>query len=742
MREFNLNRSHAALLLALPTMLLAVHQPSASAAGDELRAWGANGNGELGIGTNIGPQTCMLGEPCSSTPLPVPGLTQVSQVAAGDFHGLALTAGGTVKAWGFNGSGQLGRAAPLESTSPLEVPGLSNVVAIAAGHEFSLALLSNGTVMGWGENSFGQLGDGNTATTSTPTPVSALSGVSAIAAGGNHALALLANGTVVDWGAGTDGQLGNGQSVGSDVPVPVTSITTATGIAAGENHSLARLKTGKVMTWGENAMGQLGNSRTANSSEPVSVTGVSNAVAVAGGGYHSLALLSTGTVVAWGENSQGELGNNSTANATQPVAVNGLSGVTAIAAGAFHSLAVTSSGAAFSWGFGSDGQLGTGNTETSLVPVVIPGLGAVAGIAGGHSVTYAFEPAAPVVESISPAGGPPAGGTAVTISGANLGEAKQVTFGATAAKSFTVLSPTSITAVSPAGTGTVDVTVTTNTGTTPANPIDRFTYITTPPPSVGAVTPAQGPGGGGTEVKITGTNLGEASKVSFGSAAAPAFTIQSSGSITATSPAGSGTVDVRVSTPAGVSEAVAGDHFTYEAGGAVPALTKISPDKGAAAGGTTITVKGTNLSGVTSVRFGATPASSFKVISSTKLQALAPPGPTGPAEIRLTNAAGTSEASAKGIFHYGPPSVTAVSPSRGPRSGGTPLIVTGTGFAIGTGTIFAFGKFAAVGVNCDSSTQCTMTTAAATKAATVDVRATSGGLTSARSAPSDTFTYE
>jgi len=110
--------------------------------------------------------------------------------------------------------------------------------------------------------------------------------------------------------------------------------------------------------------------------------------------------------------------------------------------------------------------------------------------------------------------------------------------------------------------------------------------------------------------------------------------------------------------------------------------------------------------------------------------------------MRLTSAAGISEPSAKGIYHYGGPTVTAVSPAKGPRSGGTTVTITGTGFAIGSSTVFAFGKFAALAVNCTVSTQCTMNTAAANKAGTVDVRATSGGLTSTRQVPADSFIYE
>ena len=77
---------------------------------------------------------------------------------------------------------------------------------------------------------------------------------------------------------------------------------------------------------------------------------------------------------------------------------------------------------------------------------------------------------------MSPGKGPEAGGTSVTITGSNLDEATAVTFGSTAATSFKMESGTSIVAVAPAGTGTVDVSVSTPGGTSATSSADEFTY--------------------------------------------------------------------------------------------------------------------------------------------------------------------------------------------------------------------------------------------------------------------------
>lgn len=83
---------------------------------------------------------------------------------------------------------------------------------------------------------------------------------------------------------------------------------------------------------------------------------------------------------------------------------------------------------------------------------------------------------APAVTGVSPAGGPVAGGTIVTITGARFTGATAVRFGAAAATAFTVLSPTSISATAPAGTGIVDISVTTPAGTSAIVAADQFHY--------------------------------------------------------------------------------------------------------------------------------------------------------------------------------------------------------------------------------------------------------------------------
>jgi len=171
----------------------------------------------------------------------------------------------------------------------------------------------------------------------------------------------------------------------------------------------------------------------------------------------------------------------------------------------------------------------------------------------------------PAVTAVEPRSGTVAGGTEVTIKGAHLAEASAVHFDAAAATDVVEVSASELTATTPAhAEGTVDVTVTTPSGTTAISSVDEFEYVRLP--VVEGVAPAEGPIAGGTSVSITGHDLGGASAVTFGGTAATSFTVSSDGEISATAPAhAEGRVDVSVTTPAGTSNLEPADGFTYVA---------------------------------------------------------------------------------------------------------------------------------------------------------------------------------
>ncbi len=232
-------------------------------------AWGLGDYGQLGNG----------GTGSSDVPVNVslPTGTKVTAVATGALHSLALTSTGGVLAWGYNPDHELGDGSTANSDVPVKVnlPAGTKVTAIAAGGYDSLALTASGTVFAWGYNKDGELGDGGTANSGVPVKVKLPAGtkVTAISAGGSltgvgvtvagpaHSLALTESGAVFAWGYNKDGELGDGNTASSEVPVKVKlpAGTKVTVIAAGELHSLAVSSMGAVLAWGGNNFGQLGD---------------------------------------------------------------------------------------------------------------------------------------------------------------------------------------------------------------------------------------------------------------------------------------------------------------------------------------------------------------------------------------------------------------------------------------------------------------------------------------------------
>lgn len=259
--------------------------------GNAVVAWGQNSSGQ----TNV------------------PAGLNALAISGGDWHSLALRAGGTVAAWGttINGVTNVPAAA-------------TNIIAIAAGATHNLALTTTRKTIAWGSlgaapatfTNFFAIASGNNyslglsnglvAVWNTATPPASVSNAVAIASGYSQALALMPDGRMTNWIGGA--------------PPPAT-LSNVVSLAGGNGFALAVKTDGTITAWGANGSGQC--------NVP---SGLSNVVAVAAGQMHSLALKSDGTVVGWGSSTFGQ--TNIPAD---------LSNVVAIAAGGYHSLAMVGS---------------------------------------------------------------------------------------------------------------------------------------------------------------------------------------------------------------------------------------------------------------------------------------------------------------------------------------------------------------------------------------------------------------
>ena len=378
----------------------------------KVKCWGENGYGQLGDGTTTG----------RLTPVFVSGLIDVEKIffGKGRYHSCALLGAGAgadagkVKCWGVNNNGQLGDGTANDSSLPVFVSGLTNISQLAAGEAHSCALMGSGVDTGqvkcWGSNYKGELG--NTLMSSAQsTPVSVAGLLSEQISSKYHSnCKLRKDGKVLCWGYNNYGQLGDSTNVSKGAPVLVSNLNNAVGISMEEEHTCAVINDGSVKCWGYNSSYQLGDGTNTARNSPVTVVGLSGAEAVSVGAGHSCALLNDATVKCWGNlhSSPTTIGSLSgvikisstndtcavldtgtvqcwNSSTYTPSAVAGLSGVVDVAVGYSNKCALLSDSTVKCWGSNYSGQLGNGTYTDSPVPVIVTGLTNVVSLAAGHT---------------------------------------------------------------------------------------------------------------------------------------------------------------------------------------------------------------------------------------------------------------------------------------------------------------------------------------------------------------------
>jgi alpha-tubulin suppressor-like RCC1 family protein len=413
-----------------------------------VKCWGANDFGQLGQGdtANRGDEFGEMGDDLRAVALGA-GRTAIA-VAAGEDHSCALLDDRSVKCWGLNDFGQLGRGATEDlgdevgemgdNLPAVDLGAGRTAVAIAAGEHQTCAVLDDGTAKCWGLNHFGQLGQGDTANRGDqpgemgdlllPIPLGAGRTATAIAVALAHTCAVLDDGSAKCWGANSFGQLGQGDVASRGgfpgemgdalLPIDVGAGRTVRAITGGNAHTCAVLDDGSAKCWGWNLAGQLGHEDIESSGdEPgemgdqLAPTDVGGPVtAISAGVVHTCVVLVSADVKCWGNNQSGRLGqehSNTLGDAPGEMGValsrSGLGTgrtATAISAGNQHSCALLDDLTVKCWGSALSGQLGQKNTTArgdnalemgdNLLAIDLGTLGTVIDVAAGGAHTCAL----------------------------------------------------------------------------------------------------------------------------------------------------------------------------------------------------------------------------------------------------------------------------------------------------------------------------------------------------------------
>ncbi len=371
----------------------------------------------------------------------------------------------------------------------------------------------------------------------------------------------------------------------------------------------------------------------------------------------------------------------------------------------------------------------------------------VAGNTSTASFTVTVNPAAPAVTAVSPSSGPTSGGTVVTITGTDFTGATAVDFGATPATGFTFNSATQITATAPAGTGTVDVRVTTAGGTSATSAADRFTYVAAP--TVTSLNPSSGRLSGGHVMSLGGTNLSGATAVTFGGTPAVTFGVDSPTTMSVMIPAGvAGTVDVQVTTAGGTSSASGtGNDYTYVAVPAVPVV--VTPANGSLTSDNTPTVTGTAPANTDIIVYFDSVSSGLATTSDGAGNwswTLPFPFADGPHTFAAatTNVGGTSASSNINTFTVDttpPPPPVTLTPASGSLTNNAVSTVTGTAEAASTVAVIVDGSVAGTTTADGSGNWAFTTSALSVGSHTVRATATDAAGNTSATSNTNTFTY-
>lgn len=399
-------------------------------------ASGSNANGEAGNNS----ATAAFSSPVQiAGPNKWQKLWTIQEGSSGNPTVFAQDIAGGIWAWGANANGQQGVGSITPHSSPVFIaPPASarfkNIIAFLSNNTASvLALDGLGRAWGWGSNTNSVLGTGSNqaSTVAYSSPTAVIGGhsfvqlvisqpSSSLVGAVGVAFAIDTAGGLWAWGSNNNG------ITGTNTATTVVQLSSPTAVVGGisfasvfavpmwtTNIAFGLDTSGNLWSWGANTNGQCGNnSATAAFSSPVQIVGGTKFSTMA----TFLATFPTtqltmnaqgaldvnGNAWCWGSNTSGQCGNNSaTAAFSSPVQVVGghsfaqlfTFGDSQFNANAFY--AIDGSGNLWAWGENRGGMLGTGNrlSQSSPVQIVFPvGAGAITKIMGFVIQSAAVSP--------------------------------------------------------------------------------------------------------------------------------------------------------------------------------------------------------------------------------------------------------------------------------------------------------------------------------------------------------------
>jgi len=303
----------------------------------------------------------------------VPCVTRIA--ARGGAHACAVLQGGSVRCWGANASGQVGRggddaaAMPAFVASPVEVAGVSNVVGLSATgdgeHGTTCVVSGSGEVSCFGSDASGQLGRGEApSTTPHPEPVELTDlRAKSVTLAGTFALAIGTDDRLWSWGANEGFQLARptaGDAGTASAPAHAESISFAPRSCAGTaTTSFVVSPDGELLSWAGATSETLGRLSSLTRDPVPAAVPLTEVSRVTAGAAHACALR-RGQIHCWGKNDRGQLGSGMFQNELFPSRAALPSDVLAVdvAAGGDDTCIIASNGDVYCWGANDADQVG------------------------------------------------------------------------------------------------------------------------------------------------------------------------------------------------------------------------------------------------------------------------------------------------------------------------------------------------------------------------------------------------